>query len=320
MNQFLLSIIIPMYNVEQYLADCLDSLIIKEHSDWEIIIVNDGSIDNSMDVARLYANKYSNIRIFIQKNKGLSAARNRGIEEARGKYLYFLDSDDFINNDVLEEMIESAEKYNCDLVSAQAEIVTECSSFHKIDTVKIIECANVPANIVISPKIFLEKQLISNSFQTIVVINLYSSKLIEQNNLRFLNGYLHEDEEWTPRAILLSKKIMYINKTLYYYRKRKNSITTTNLKKEKNFYDLKKIRLFLQKFYNENVNDSDLKLKLLDDLAKRKMYDYYFCKIKNAKEDKEFLYQNSYTLKNKLKSFLLIHFPQVYFKLRGEKK
>lgn len=320
MNQFLLSIIIPMYNVEQYLADCLDSLIIKEHSDWEIIIVNDGSIDNSMDVARLYANKYSNIRIFIQKNKGLSTARNRGIEEARGKYLYFLDSDDFINIDVLEEMIESAEKYNCDLVSAQAEIVTECSSFHKIDTVKIIECANVPANIVISPKIFLEKQLISNSFQTIVVINLYSTKLIEQNNLRFLNGYLHEDEEWTPRAILLSKKIMYINKTLYYYRKRKNSITTTNLKKEKNFYDLKKIRLFLQKFYNENVNDSDLKLKLLDDLAKRKMYDYYFCKIKNAKEDKEFLYQNSYTLKNKLKSFLLIHFPQVYFKLRGEKK
>ena len=85
MNQFLLSIIIPMYNVEQYLADCLDSLIIKEHSDWEIIIVNDGSIDNSMDVARLYANKYSNIRIFIQKNK----KRSRFLQKSRSIILFF---------------------------------------------------------------------------------------------------------------------------------------------------------------------------------------------------------------------------------------
>lgn len=110
------SIIIPIYNVEKYLRQCLDSAVNQTLSNIEIILINDGSTDNSSCIAREYSLNYSFIKLIEQKNSGQSIARNKGIDAANGKYIYFLDSDDYIEINAIENLYKEAERNNLDLV------------------------------------------------------------------------------------------------------------------------------------------------------------------------------------------------------------
>ena len=112
----MISIIIPVYNVSKYLRVCLDSVINQTYKDLEIICINDGSLDNSLDILKEYSNKDNRIIIIDKKNSGVSAARNDGIERSSGEYLFFIDSDDYIDNDFIEVFYNNAKKNDSDLV------------------------------------------------------------------------------------------------------------------------------------------------------------------------------------------------------------
>lgn len=313
MKHINLSIIIPIYNVEKYLNDCLNSILETQHNDWEIILVNDGSTDSSLNIAEQYREKNNNINIISQDNKGLSAARNAGIEVAIGKYLFFLDSDDYIDVKELEKMVDIALINDLDLLSGECSVMMDKNN--QLTLIEKIKAYNVPKNTILNYKEFLLYQLQKKTFQTIVVMNIYKSSIIKVNNLYFLEGFLHEDEEWTPKVILHCNKIMSVNNNFYFYRKRENSITTKK-KNDKNFDDLKIIRDILREMYIKKINNKKLLKLLLDDLVKRKIYDYAICENLNAIEEKKFFINNTFSIKNKINSYLIMYFPKLYFYLR----
>ena len=113
-----LSIIVPVYNVADYLAKCLDSLLAQDlpQNEYEIIVVNDGSTDNSVDIAQQYADKYANITLINQANQGLSGARNTGIKQAKGDYIQFVDSDDYLEDNVLGGLMKQVENDDLDVL------------------------------------------------------------------------------------------------------------------------------------------------------------------------------------------------------------
>ena len=116
-----LSIIVPVYNTEKYLTECLDSLLEQDidTDDYEIICINDGSTDNSLDILQKYVNEYSNVVVINQQNKGVSAARNRGMESAKGDYFWFVDSDDLVQKNILNRLKNIIIIENCDCLSAR---------------------------------------------------------------------------------------------------------------------------------------------------------------------------------------------------------
>ena len=117
-SDYKVSVIVPVYNVEQYLSDCLESICRQTLKGIEIIVVNDGSTDNSLSIIKSFQQKYSNIKLINKKNGGLSSARNAGIDMAVGEYLFFVDSDDFITPDYVATLYGLCEKYNCKLAIA----------------------------------------------------------------------------------------------------------------------------------------------------------------------------------------------------------
>ncbi len=119
------SVIIPVYNAEKYLSKCLDSLAYSTFTDWEAICVNDGSLDSSLDILNTYAVNDSRFKVFSQQNAGVSAARNLGLSQAHGQYVYFLDSDDYIHPKSLEILINAAVLYDADITFGQDEYVTD---------------------------------------------------------------------------------------------------------------------------------------------------------------------------------------------------
>ena len=112
----LISVIVPAYNVEDYLGECLDSIINQTFTDIEIICVNDGSVDSTLDIFNDYASRDERINVISQENKGLSGARNTGLKHAKGKYIYFMDSDDYLEVNALERMYSAAEEKSADIV------------------------------------------------------------------------------------------------------------------------------------------------------------------------------------------------------------
>ncbi len=120
MNALKVSLIIPVYNTEKYLRQCLDSVISQTFKEFECICINDGSTDNSLPILQEYINKDIRFKLIDKKNEGVSVARNTGIQNATGKYIVFIDSDDWITKDYIEVLYNTIEKYDCDLVSSDA--------------------------------------------------------------------------------------------------------------------------------------------------------------------------------------------------------
>ena len=129
------SVIIPVYNVEKYLKDCINSILNQTYSNWEMILVDDGSVDNSGDICDKFSKNDSRIHVIHQTNKGVSFARNKGIEKANGEYLIFIDSDDWIENNMFEEMITAINNTKAD--------ACYCDRYYK-DVNKMIK--NLPEN------------------------------------------------------------------------------------------------------------------------------------------------------------------------------
>lgn len=221
------SIIIPVYNVEKYIEQCLETVCNQTLKDVEIIVVDDGSLDNSINIVKKFKDK--RIKIITRENGGLSAARNTGMKAAQGEYLLFLDSDDFFNNSYcVEEMYNLALENNADIVVGNGiEYYSDerNTAFYR-DKSEFYSRS-------INSRDFLIKFINKYSMRPEAWLNLYKRDMLIKNKLFFKEGILHEDELFTPQAFLLADNIYIYDKNFYMYRQRENSImhSRNNLKR-----------------------------------------------------------------------------------------
>ncbi len=215
-NKCKLSIIIPVYNVESYVEKCLNSCLAQDipFSEYEIIVINDGTKDNSMSIVNRMASQYSNIVIIDQENAGLSSARNKGLFNAKGKYVWFVDSDDFIKINSLKRITNILVEKELDGLLIGAANITKDKCSRRKDFTELNE--NVYSGI----------ELLDNkNWQTCVPFTIYNRDFLMQNNLKFYEGIFHEDSEFTPRSYYFAKRISILNEIIYFVNINPSSIT-----------------------------------------------------------------------------------------------
>jgi len=217
-----LSIIVPCYNVEAYLEKCLISLLQQDISknDYEIVIINDGSTDGSLAIAEEYEKKNKNIKIISQTNKGLGAARNTGIKVSKGKSILFVDSDDFIKENVLEGLLNTLESDTLDILRFNYEGIDEKGN---IISKKKNSTYSINWNEEITNgEVFLTEKL---GWACYVWAFLFDSSFLKKNKIHFNEDIYFEDVEWLVNVLLKAQRVKCINKHVYFYLLRSGSIT-----------------------------------------------------------------------------------------------
>lgn len=230
-----LSIIIPVFNVEKYLEKCLKSCLNQDilSTDYEIIVVNDGSSDSSLVIADRIASNVTNIKVISQANKGLSAARNIGLENAKGRYVWFVDSDDWIENNCLVSLFPLMD--GVDFIAISSKKIW--NDHHECSYVK---------------EVYTGKELLQKSLYQPVPFYIIKRDFLITNKLRFKEGIFHEDMEFTPRMVYFANKIHTTRDCIYNYLQREKSITS--IPNSKRAFDLLKVADSLYRFRNENVS------------------------------------------------------------------
>ena len=221
----LISIIINVYNCEKYISKCIESAINQTYKNLEILIINDGSTDKTLEICK--KNKDSRIKIITTKNQGLSMSRNTGLDNAKGKYLYFIDADDYIDNDTIEYLYKLIIKYDADLATCNPLTIFNYD-FKKIEEKEIIK--NID-NIEMLKKVLLAENVAGATWNKLVKKELY-------DNIRFENRIIN-DLVVTYKIVLKAKKIIYSNQKKYYYLKHKNAVTVNgdkNIERASDFY------------------------------------------------------------------------------------
>ena len=220
----LISIVVPIYNVEKYLDKCIKSIINQSYKKLEIILVDDGSKDNCGKMCEEYRKIDKRIKVIHKKNGGLSSARNAGIKIATGKYIGFIDSDDWIEKDMFKEMIKLAKENNSDIV--QCDFI-RCNEENLVIDNTNKKIVNIYSNI----------EAIWNQYKkgidvsSIVTWNkLYKKSLF--NDIEFPEGKINEDEFTIYKLFYYANKVVYTNKIFYYYRQNPNSIMNTSFSKK----------------------------------------------------------------------------------------
>lgn len=248
-----LSIIVPIYNVEDYLEECLKSLYNIKNIKLEIILVNDGSKDNSFKIMEKFKEIYPEKTVLINKeNGGLSSARNAGMKAAVGEYISFIDSDDFIDVDEFEKFFKEGQKDKLDVMVGNMRYYTPektGDSLFRSDIVKnsgIVNGIDFFWNLFQKPKCFREE----------VVDDIYKREFLVKNNIWFNENIVHEDSEFTPLVYLKAEKVKYIDRAFYFYRQRTGSIM--NKVSEKSIVSLESI---CEKFFIECKNLDSIKGK-----------------------------------------------------------
>lgn len=210
----LISVIVPIYNVEDYLDRCVDSIINQTYKNLEIILVDDGSPDNCPQMCDDYAKKDSRIKVVHKENGGLSDARNAGMKVATGEYVSFIDSDDYISLDFYEILLQTMIDNDSDIVECGVVKFYENGKFDEYSDDQMIKNFNTVDG--------LEGLINENSFHQYVWNKLYKSSVAL--DIPYAVGKLNEDEFWTYQIFGKAKKVTRINKTMYYYFQRGSSI------------------------------------------------------------------------------------------------
>lgn len=216
-----ISIIVPVYNVENYLAKCLGSLVNQTHQNVEILVINDGSRDNSGEIIKSFEDKYPDkIKAFSKDNGGLSDARNFGIDRATGDYIGFVDSDDYVTETMFEEMLHLAQKHRAEIVICNIQKVDENGSV----TQKLTQIPNMPE------KIKLEYHFsVFSDISYFACNKLFKKELFNQK--RFKKGVHFEDIQLIPQLLLECETIAQTQNFHYQYLERTDSITKTHTEK-----------------------------------------------------------------------------------------
>ena len=307
----LISVIVPAYNVEKYIKTCLDSLINQTYSNFEIIVINDGSTDQTEKILNEYESN-PKIRIFSQKNGGLSAARNQGLNLANGELVCFIDSDDSVKSDYLEKLAAPFfEDSNIDITVCGYQEKFENSEINHVLKSQKITGAQATKDLLIKQQ----------DFNILAWNKLYRKKLFSNNHIEYPAGQIHEDNLTTYKLFSHAQKVFYISDVLYIYQRTHSEITKNLYSKEKT---LKRLQVKEQMAIEagQYLQDPDLKLSaevasllayfaFLDHAISRQInksyYDVYLMKTRKLASPQ---FKNPYLTK-KLRVYLkLIHSPR----------
>ncbi len=306
------SIIVPVYNVEDYLASCLDSIIDQTYEDFEVIVVNDGTKDNSQDIIDEYVKKDKRIKGFKKTNGGLSDARNFGVSKAKGEYLLFVDSDDTINQDLLMELNNEIEKCEPELIRFQIAKIDAETHVNPCETFSNITGAEA-----------FKKLAIDDYFVT-ACSSCYKKEYWDNNNFKYTLGGYHEDYGLTPYVYIRADKVSSIDYVGYNYYFREKSITgDKNPKKE-------------EKKNNDVIKLFDLNIKRIDkdkdvSIDGKKLFKSYMANglitkcasqegelfekmFKELKKRSLFIYLMNDTIGRKMKRVFFKLLPKTYIK------
>ena len=311
MTETLISVIVPVYNVEKYLEECINSIINQTYKNLEIILVDDGATDNSGKMCDEFAKKDNRIKVIHKNNGGLSDARNAGIEIATGEYIQFVDSDDYIDFDMIELLYKNAKKYDTDISMCSHYILTE------------EECTpegtgelNIYNRVQVLKEILLDEKVRSYAWN-----KLFAKELFKE--IRFPKGKVFEDILTIPKLFDKAKKVVLDDQPKYYYRQRKGSILHVQTKELRlsyinsaleimNFIKEKEKSLIAYCAYNvahitiKTYNDIglfDMDYMLEEDIVNKLYKDT--CKIFENKEYEKVIAENSSNVK-KLHFYYLI--------------
>ncbi|WP_296853930.1 glycosyltransferase [uncultured Methanobrevibacter sp.] len=255
----MLSVIIPVYNVENYLNECLDSVTSQTLEDMEIICIDDGSTDNSPDILKEYSKKDKRIKIITKENGGQATARNLGIKEAQGEYIAFVDSDDFIEPTMFEKLYTKAKDNNLDI--AMCKIATYDNQTEEIKDNVWYYMLGVFRDF--EKDIFNHKD--TKEFTCHIAVTpynkIYKTTLLKENNILFPEGLIFEDEKFFYDTYLRAKRVSIVDEFLYYYRINRKGSTVDTIK-DNDFSDIVPISKLIRETFKETDNYEDYKILL----------------------------------------------------------
>lgn len=219
----LVSIIVPIYKVEKYLRKCIDSILFQSFADLQIILIDDGSPDGCGTICDEYAQKDNRVIALHSQNGGLSAARNKGLSLCDGKYVFFVDSDDYLEKNAIETLYNKAEADQLDILLYDAiSFDEENINSNEAEINKYIRKNTYPS-VCTGAEMFIEMQK-NDEYRSPVQYCFFRKTFLENNNLRFHEGILHEDEEFSFLALMYANRVTHINTVLYHHRFRSDSI------------------------------------------------------------------------------------------------
>ncbi|MDD2409536.1 MAG: CDP-glycerol glycerophosphotransferase family protein [Bacilli bacterium] len=219
MNKKLISIIIPVYNGEIYLSDCLDSILNQTYKNIEIIIINDGSTDSTQSIINLYNKKYDFIYNYYQEKAGQGIARNKGLKYAKGDFIAFIDADDIINEKFLEKLYDSINEYNSDLA------ICDWMYYYDNNNTKYINKNKFMGYSLLENK---TTELVLTADIYFTVNKLYRKEFLTKNNIKYGEGYIYEDYEFYIKTCVLANRISTVHNPYYYVRVNQYSTTKSN--------------------------------------------------------------------------------------------
>ncbi len=320
MEYDLISVIVPVYNVERYLIQCIDSIIKQTYSNLQIILVNDGSTDNSSKICDMYAKKDNRITVIHKSNGGLSDARNVGLDEAKGKYIVFIDSDDYIKEQYIELLYNAIKENNT--------LIAQCGIKKVNNNRKELQTLGYEKNTIITAEEAIIDMSGEHWVENIVVWNkMYHIELLK--NTRFRVGKLHEDEFYTYKVLYDAERISIIQDSLYCYRQNDESITGKkyNLKRLDVLEAFEERLQFFKKMNELKLYHSTLVLFL--QLIKQSycsVKKHYSSKrkiLKGLKEKYREIYINILTIRDvsikiKVKALFFYIMPNLYYHIKSK--
>lgn len=280
------SVIVPIYNVEAYLPQCVDSILNQTYDNLEIILVDDGSPDNCGAICDEYAAKDCRIRVIHQENGGLSAARNAGLDIADGEYIAFVDSDDFIADTMIERLLRSAAEANADMAVCDVAVYYDGSSVHPHECPMENDC--------FSQDVLVRKMTEPQAWHYVVPWNKLFRRYIFEK-IRFPEGYIHEDAAIAHRIAGECHTIVTIPEELYFYRQNPNSTTNSafSIKRTDNLFALAdRIQFSYQKGWKKMWNDTAVRYV-------HSFFDLYF-RFQRTEENGKYFHRMEASLKTAL--------------------
>ena len=305
-NKILFSIIVPIYNVENYLESCILSVLRQKKGIWEVILVDDGSPDTSGCIADVYAEQYENITVIHKENGGLSDARNVGLVVAKGEYVLFVDSDDELLADALEKLEREILKYRPQVAFINVHWADD------IGNVDIRSKSGIAQRVCCTGPEALKSEFTTGGFFAMAQGCVCERNFLIDDNLFFKKGIIHEDEQWTPRLMLAAKKVVSLPVDVYMYKLRENSITTSG-DKPKRGEDIANTCEELYEIYSK-IRESKLQVVALRYNAKLYLKGLSIlvrCKRKRRPKIK-LLFGNWCSLRTVIQSSMFIVFPLLY--------
>lgn len=312
----MISVIVPVYNVENYLHYAMNSLFRQTYKNFEVILVNDGSTDNSGNLCEEYAQQYDNVFVFHKENGGLSDARNFGVDHAKSDWIFFLDPDDYIESFTLELLVELQQKYKVNLISTKVQSTNIFNDYKNIEYKDLDLTSTVKVNKEKALELMLDNKIATVS----ACAKLYHKKVLLE--VPFPVGKIYEDFFVISEHLYIAEEIVICPIITYHYYSRSGSIVNSKFTKKQYdfFYAAENNRCIIRKYYKNSKIEKNLNLKIVKgsfsicslaaDSApseltaiQKKIRPYFFEILLNRKENFKF----------KIKYSLILLMPKIFY-------